>query len=180
MIMVNRPFDQGDFVDVSGVTGTVRSVNMVATTVITLDNRVIVIPNKQIWGDVITNRSARKARRVDMVFGISYGDDIPEAISVLREAVEAHPLVLKKPKPLIVVKELGDNSVNLLCGPWTKSENYLTVFWDLMADVKMRFDAAGISIPFPQRDVHLHTLSGAPGVGSDGKVDAIGAKGESS
>ena len=159
MIMINRPFDEGDLVDLSGVTGIVKSVNIVATTVVTLDNKVIVVPNRQVFGNVITNVTASDTRRVDLTFGIGYGDDIPHAISVLNEAVEAHPLVLKTPEPLIVVKELGDSSVNFLCAPWTKTENYLTVYWDLMADVKQRFDAASISIPFPQRDVHLHTVS---------------------
>jgi small conductance mechanosensitive channel len=159
MIMINRPFDEGDFVDLSGVKGTVKSVNIVATTIVTLDNQVIVVPNRKVFGNVITNVTASDTRRVDLTFGIGYGDDIPRAISVLKEAVEAHPLVLKTPEPLIVVKELGDSSVNFLCAPWTKTENYWTVYWDLMADVKQRFDAAGISIPFPQRDVHLHTVS---------------------
>jgi small conductance mechanosensitive channel len=163
MIMINRPFDEGDFVDLNGVQGTVKSVNIVATTVVTFDNEVIVIPNRQVWGNVIINITATDTRRVDMTFGISYGDDIPHAISVMKEAVEAHPQVLKTPEPLIVVKELGDSSVNFLCAPWTKTENYWTVFWDLMADVKQRFDAAGISIPFPQRDVHLHTVAPSSG-----------------
>jgi len=159
MIMIFRPFDEGDLVDLSGVKGIVKSVNIAATTIVTFDNQVVVIPNRQVFGNVINNATASDTRRVDLTFGIGYGDDIPHAISVLKEAVEAHPLVLKTPEPLIVVKELGDSSVNFLCAPWTKSENYLTVYWDLMADVKQRFDAAGISIPFPQRDVHLHTVS---------------------
>ena len=161
MIMIFRPFDEGDLVDLSGVKGIVKSVNIAATTIVTFDNQVVVIPNRQVFGNVINNATASDTRRVDLTFGIGYGDDIPHAISVLKEAVEAHPLVLKTPEPLIVVKELGDSSVNFLCAPWTKSENYLTVYWDLMADVKQRFDAAGISIPFPQRDVHLHTVTTA-------------------
>ncbi len=156
MIMVNRPFDEGDFVDLGGVKGTVKSVNIVATTVTTLDNQVIVVPNRQVWGNVITNVTASETRRVDLTFGIGYDDDIPKAIAVMKEAVEAHPLVLTSPEPLIVVKELGDSSVNFLCAPWTKTMDYWTVYWDLTADVKQRFDAAGISIPFPQRDVHLY------------------------
>ena len=107
-----------------GVKGTVKSVNIVATTVVTLDNEVIVVPNRQVFGNVITNATASDTRRVDLTFGIGYGDDIPHAISVLKEAVEAHPLVLKTPEPLIVVKELGDSSVNFLCAPWTKAENW--------------------------------------------------------
>ena len=159
MIMINRPFDEGDFVDLGGVKGTVKSVNIVATTVITLDNQVIIIPNKQVWGNVITNVTASDVRRVDLTFGIGYDDDIPQAMSVLKEAAQVHPLVLDHPEPLVVVKELGDSSVNFLCAPWVKTEDYWTVYWDLMAEVKQRFDAAGISIPFPQRDVHLHTVT---------------------
>jgi small conductance mechanosensitive channel len=158
-IMINRPFDEGDFVDLSGVRGTIKSVNIVATTIVTIDNEVIVVPNRQVWNNVITNVTASDTRRVDLTFGIGYGDDIPKAISVLKAAVKEHPLVLETPEPLIVVKELGDSSVNFLCAPWTKTEDYWTVYWDLMADVKQRFDAAGISIPFPQRDVHLHTVT---------------------
>ena len=155
MIMVNRPFDEGDFVDIGGVSGTVRSVSIVATTIVTLDNQIIVIPNRQVWGNVIKNVTASETRRVDLTFGIGYDDDIPLAISVMKEAVAAHAKVLDAPEPLIVVKELGDSSVNFLCAPWVKTVDYWTVYWDLMADVKQRFDAAGISIPFPQRDVHI-------------------------
>lgn len=162
MIMVNRPFDEGDFVDISGVTGTVKSVNIVATTVVTIDNQFIVIPNRQVWGNVIKNVTASETRRVDLTFGIGYDDDIPHAISVMKEAVTAHPKVLDTPEPLIVVKELGDSSVNFLCAPWVKTVDYWTVYWDLMADVKQRFDAAGISIPFPQRDVHIIQAVGDP------------------
>ena len=112
LIMIYRPFDRGDYVDTGGVSGTVTSVNIVATTVVTPDNKVIVIPNKNVWGNIITNVTASDTRRVDLVFGISYDDPIPEAIRVMEETVEAHPLVLKEPAPTIRVNELADSSVN--------------------------------------------------------------------
>jgi small conductance mechanosensitive channel len=155
MIMINRPFDEGDFVDVGGITGTVKSVSIVATTVVTADNQVIVIPNKNVWGNVITNVTASETRRVDLVFGISYEDSIPDAMRVMQETVEAHPLVLDDPATVIRVHELGDNSVNFICRPWTKTEDYWTVYWDLTEQMKQNFDAAGISIPYPQQDVHF-------------------------
>lgn len=161
-IMIYHPFDEGDYVDVGGVAGTVKSVNIVTTTVTTPDNQVIVIPNKNVWGNIITNVTASDTRRVDLVFGISYDDSIPEAVRVLEESVEAHPLVLKEPEPTIRVGELADSSVNLLCRPWVKTDDYWTVYWDLMREVKERFDAAGISIPFPQQEVHYVESSAVP------------------
>ena len=128
----------------------------------TLDNQIIVIPNRQVWGNVIKNVTASETRRVDLTFGIGYDDDIPHAISVMKEAVAAHPKVMDTPEPLIVVKELGDSSVNFLCAPWVKTRDYWTVYWDLTADMKQRFDAAGISIPFPQRDIHIIQNAGDP------------------
>ncbi|MCP4383742.1 MAG: mechanosensitive ion channel family protein [Hyphomicrobiales bacterium] len=162
MIMVNRPFDEGDYVDIGGVAGTVKAVSIVATRVNTPDNQVIVIPNSQVWGNVITNVTASDTRRVDLVFGIGYEDDIAKAIAVIDEAVKAHPLTLEEPEPTIVVGALADSSVNILCRPWVKTEDYWTVFWDLTGDIKVRFDAVGISIPFPQQDVHVHAVGDAP------------------
>ncbi|MEM9044354.1 MAG: mechanosensitive ion channel family protein [Pseudomonadota bacterium] len=154
MIMINRPFDEGDYVDVGGVAGTVQAVSIVATTVITPDNQVIVIPNKNVWGNVITNVTASDTRRVDLVFGISYEDSIPDAIRVMEETVKAHPLVLAEPEPVVRVTELADSSVNFICRPWVKTVDYWTLYWDLMQQVKINFDAAGISIPYPQQDIH--------------------------
>ncbi|MEM9370128.1 MAG: mechanosensitive ion channel family protein [Pseudomonadota bacterium] len=162
MIMVNRPFDEGDYVDVGGVAGTVKSVSIVATTVVTPDNQIIVIPNKNVWGNVITNVTASDTRRVDLIFGISYEDSIPEALRVMEETVAAHPLVLADPAPMIRVHELADSSVNFICRPWSKTSDYWTLYWDLMRQMKENFDAAGISIPYPQQDVHMHPVSAAP------------------
>lgn len=193
MIMINRPFDEGDYVNVAGVGGTVKSVSVVSTKVVTPDNQVIVIPNGKVWGDIITNVTTSPTRRVDLVFGIGYDDSIADAQRILEEAVAEHPLVLKDPAPTIRVNELADSSVNFICRPWTKSEDYWTVYWDLMRDVKERFDRGGVSIPFPQQDVHLHgcaapsaaaaaapAYSGKPGQGSEARNDSAEGDEESS
>lgn len=156
MIMVNQPFDQGDYVEIGGVGGSVKKVSIVATTVVTPDNQIIVIPNKNVWGNIITNVTASDTRRVDLVFGISYGDSIPQAAELIKKVVTSHPLVLKDPAPNIRVHELADSSVNFICRPWTKTIDYWTVHWDLTQQMKEQFDEAGISIPFPQREVHVH------------------------
>ena len=157
MIMINRPFDEGDYTVIGGVGGTVQSVSIVATTVTTPDNQVIVIPNKNVWGNVITNVTASETRRVDLVFGISYEDSVPEALRVIEETVKAHPLVLADPEPTIRVHELAASSVNFVCRPWTKTADYWTVYWDLTHRMKEAFGEAGISIPYPQQDIHIRT-----------------------
>jgi len=155
MIMVNKPFDVGDLVDTNGILGEVEAVSIVSTTVRTLDNQVVILPNSAVWGSIITNVTVSPVRRVDMVFGIGYGDDIETAMNVLQKTVDEHPLVLEDPEPNIQVHELADSSVNFICRPWTETNNYWTVYHDLTRQVKENFDAAGVSIPFPQRDVHL-------------------------
>ena len=157
MIIINRPFDEGDYVVVGGTGGTVRSVSIVATTVTTPDNQVIVIPNKSVWGNIITNVTASDTRRGALVFGISYDDSIPDALRVIEETVKAHPLVLKDPEPVIRVHELAASSVNFICRPWTKTSDYWTVYWDLTHRMKEAFEAASITIPYPQQDVHIRT-----------------------
>ncbi|MGB5735741.1 MAG: mechanosensitive ion channel family protein, partial [Thiohalocapsa sp.] len=179
MIMINRPFDEGDYVDIGGTAGTVEAVSIVATTIATPDNQVIVIPNQQVWEGVITNRTARDTRRVDLVFSIGYGDDIQRAIRVLKEAVAEHPLTLDDPEPTIAVTALADSAIELLCGAWTRTTDYLTVYRGLLADVKVRFDAAGITIPYPQRDLHLDiagaaALAGPPDPRPTASSDAAG------
>jgi small conductance mechanosensitive channel len=159
MIMINRPFDEGDYVDIGGVAGTVKAVSIVATTVTTPDNQVIVIPNKNVWGNVITNVTTSETRRVDLSFGIGYDDDIEQAQRVLEEVVAAHPAVLKDPAPTIRVSALGASSVDFIVRPWTKTVDYWGVYWDLTRQVKEAFDAAGISIPYPQQDVHIKQVA---------------------
>jgi small conductance mechanosensitive channel len=156
MIMINRPFDEGDYVSIAGLGGTVKHVSIVSTEIVTPDNQVIVIPNSKVWGDVITNVTASDTRRVDLVFGIGYQDSIEQAQTVLEEVVAAHPLVLQDPAPVIRVNELADSSVNFIVRPWTKTVDYWTVHWDIHRAVKEAFDARGISIPFPQTDMHIH------------------------
>ena len=159
MIMINKPFDVGDLVDTNGVLGVVEAVSIVSTTVRTLDNQVVILPNSSVWGSIITNVTVSPTRRVDMVFGIGYSDDIETAQQVLEKLVTDHPLILDDPKPTIAVHELADSSVNFVCRPWTRTEDYWTVYWDLTRQVKEGFDEASVSIPFPQRDVHLYSES---------------------
>jgi small conductance mechanosensitive channel len=159
MIMINRPFDEGDYVDIGGVAGTVKAVSIVATTVNTPDNQVIVIPNKNVWGNVITNVTTSETRRVDLTFGIGYDDDIETAQQVLEKVVASHALVLPDPAPVIRVSTLGASSVDFIVRPWAKTVDYWTVYWDLTRQVKEAFDAAGISIPYPQQDVHIRQVA---------------------
>jgi small conductance mechanosensitive channel len=155
LILVFRPFDVGDVIEVAGVLGTVQSMNLLSINIRTPDNKSVIVANNQVWGGVITNVTGSDTRRVDLVFGIAYGDDIDHARQVLEDVVHSHDKVLKSPEPVIRVHELGDSSVNFICRPWVLTADYWDVYWDLTAAVKQRFDNEGISIPFPQRDVHL-------------------------
>lgn len=158
MILLYKPFDVGDLVEVSGgVFGTVSYMSLVNTTVLTVDNQTLVVPNNSIWQNVIKNVTAQNTRRIDLVFGIGYSDDIPTAEKILTEIVESHAAVLKDPEPMVRLHELGDSAVNFIVRPWVKTEDYWPVYWDITRAVKLRFDAEGVSIPFPQRDVHLFT-----------------------
>lgn len=156
MILFFRPFDTGHVVDAGGVSGTVRSMNLVSTTIKTFDNKLMVVPNNKIWADVITNATDVSERRVDMEFGIGYDDDIDLALEILNEIVASHPKVLKDPAPTIKLNALADSSVNFICRPWAETSDYWAVYWDVTREVKRRFDAAGIGIPYPQQDVHLY------------------------
>ena len=155
MILMYRPFDVGDTVEAGGVRGKVSHMSLVNTTFMTFDNQKLVVPNNLIWQTVITNVTAQRSRRVDLMFGISYADDIEKAERVLREIVEEHEAVLDNPEPMIKVHELGESSVNIIVRPWVKTTDYWDTYWDLTKAVKLRFDKEGISIPFPQRDVHV-------------------------
>ena len=155
MMMLYRPFDVGDVVDVAGILGTVKSMNLVSTTIMTADNRSMLIPNNNIWGDVITNITSSGTRRVDMTFGIGYSDDIGKAETIMEEILSSHPLVLQEPAPVIKVHELADSSVNFVCRPWVKTADYWATYWEVTRAVKERFDAEGVSIPFPQTDIHI-------------------------
>ncbi|MED5471803.1 MAG: mechanosensitive ion channel domain-containing protein [Verrucomicrobiota bacterium] len=159
MLLIYRPFDVGDAVDVGGVTGKIDQVSLVSTTIKTFDNKVVLVPNKNVWGQIITNSSASKERRVDMIFGIGYDDDSEKAKQILRQIVSDHELVLDEPEPMIQLHELADSSVNFICRPWVKTENYWQVHWDILKQAKSEFDQAGISFPYPQQDVHVHQIN---------------------
>ncbi len=156
MILIYRPYDVGQIIKAAGVKGIVDSMNLVSTTIKTFDNQIVVIPNGEIWGGVITNVTGSDTRRVDMVFGISYTDDTSKAAKILEDIVSKHELVLKEPEPIIRLHELADSSVNFVCRPWVKTGDYWTVYWDVTRTVKERFDTEGVSIPFPQQDVHIY------------------------
>ncbi len=159
MILFYRPFDVGDLVEAGGVFGKVSRMTLVSTTFLTLDHQTLVVPNKKIWGDVIKNVTAQKIRRVDLTFGIGYGDDIPLAEKILEAILEEHPKVLDDPEPVVKLHNLGDSSVDFVARPWVATDDYWDVYWDVTREVKMRFDREGISIPFPQHDVHLYQES---------------------
>ncbi len=154
LILITRPYDVGDVVSAGGVLGKVDAMNLVSTRILTFDNQVMLVPNNQAWNGVITNVTALPTRRVDLVFGIGYGDDMAHAKKVIGEVVSGHDRVLSEPAPVIKVSELGDSSVNLIVRPWVKTADYWDVYWDLTQQIKERFDQEGISIPFPQRDLH--------------------------
>ncbi|WP_345866534.1 mechanosensitive ion channel family protein [Shewanella algae] len=156
MILIYRPFDVGDLIHAAGVTGRVSHMSLVSTTIKTLDNQRLIIPNNKIWGDTINNITAEHHRRVDMTFGISYSDNIEQAEAVLEQLVQEHPKVLKHPEPTVKLHLLGESSVDFVVRPWVRPEDYWEVYWDITRAVKMRFDEEGISIPFPQRDVHFY------------------------
>lgn len=155
LMIIFRPFHVGDYIEGAGTLGTVEAIHIFTTQIVTPDNKIIIVPNSSLTSDNIVNWSRKKTRRVDMVFGIGYDDDIDKARSVLEAVLAEDDRVLKDPPPVIRVGELGDSSVNLLFRPWVKTSDYWTFYWDMMETVKKRFDGAGITIPFPQRDVNL-------------------------
>ncbi|MDA0690767.1 MAG: mechanosensitive ion channel [Nitrospinae bacterium] len=155
MLIIFRPFKAGDYVDAGGTSGTVETIKIFNTVLKTPDNREVIVPNGAIYGGTITNFSARATRRIDMVFGIGYGDDIRKAKEVIKAILESDERILKDPEPLIAVGELGDNSVNFNVRPWVNSGDYWPVKFDLNERIKLAFDENGISIPYPQMDVHM-------------------------
>lgn len=156
MLIIFKPFKNGDLIEAGGVFGVVEEVGIFTSTLASLDNKEIIIPNGQIMGGSITNFSAKDTRRVDMVFGIGYGDDLKKAKDILVRIMEEDERILKDPEYTVAVSELGDSSVNFVVRPWVKADDYWDVLWDTTEKVKLTFDAEGISIPFPQMDVHLH------------------------
>jgi small conductance mechanosensitive channel len=155
LILVFRPFNIGDFVTAGGSTGKVTEIGILTTILSTPDNQRIIIPNSAVMGGTIVNVNAHDTRRVDLTAGIGYGDDIGKAQALFESILAEHEKVLKDPAPTVKVVELGDSSVNFIVRPWVKTEDYWTVYFDVTRAIKLGCDEAGISIPFPQRDVHL-------------------------
>ena len=159
MLILFKPFTVGDYVEVAGIGGVIERISIFSTLIHSPDNKAITVPNAQVYGGVIVNYSAKPTRRIDLVFGIGYGDDMKKARALIADILAAETRILADPQPVIAVAELGDSSVNLWVRPWVKSEDYWDVRWSLIERVKTEFDGNGISIPFPQRDVHLYQAS---------------------
>lgn len=160
MLLVFKPFKAGDFVEAAGTAGSIVKIGIFTTTMNTPDNKEIIVPNGKIYADNITNYSARDTRRVDMVVGIGYDADLLKAKRILQEMVAEDERILADPAPKIAVSELADSSVNFVVRPWVNSADFWGVKFDFTEKVKLRFDEEGISIPFPQMDVHLHKVEG--------------------
>jgi len=156
MLIIFRPFSVGDYIEAGGQSGSVEEVHIFNTVLQTPDNKKVIIPNSKITGDNIVNYSAKDRRRIDMVFGIGYGDDLQRAKQILERILVEDDRVFKDPAPCVAVLELADNSVNFAVRPWVKTSEYWEVRFDITEKVKLTFDREGISIPFPQRDVHLY------------------------
>jgi small conductance mechanosensitive channel len=159
LIVIFRPYKVGDFVEAAGVGGSVLQVQILTTILKTADNKQIVVPNAQIMGSIITNYSANPTRRVDLVVGISYDDDIDKARDTIKGLVDSDQRILKDPACVVAVSELGDSSVDFVVRPWVNTADYWAVKFDLTEAIKKRFDEEGLSFPYPQRDVHLHQSS---------------------
>lgn len=160
MLILFKPFTIGHFVEAAGIAGVVEKITVFNTIFRTGDNKEIIVPNSQIYGGTIVNVSAKPTRRVDMVFGIGYDDDMKKAREIMLEVINADERVLKDPAVVIAVNELADSSVNFVVRPWVNSADYWAVKWDLTENIKAAFDANGISIPYPQQDVHMHQVNG--------------------
>ena len=156
LIIIFRPYKVGDFIEGAGIAGVVVDVQILTTVLKTGDNKQIIVPNSQIMGGIITNYSANETRRVDMVVGVSYEDDLDKVRSTIEELIAADDRILDDPAPTIAVSELADSSVNFVVRPWVNTPDYWGVMFDLTEAIKKRFDKEGISFPFPQQDVHLY------------------------
>lgn len=158
IILIFRPFKVGDFVEAGGATGTVESISLFTTTISPVDNRTIIVPNAAITAGNIVNFSHKMNRRVDHVIGIGYNDDLKKAKEVLYGVIRDDPRTLAEPAPLVAVSELGDSSVNFTVRAWVKSEEYWDAYFGMLEEIKLALDANGISIPYPQMDVHMDQL----------------------
>lgn len=155
MMLGFRPFDVGDFVETAGVSGTVKHIGLFTTELATVDNKMIIIPNGKIFDSVITNFAGYPTRRVDLVFGVSYGDDLDKTMDLIKTEVGKDARCKKDPEPVIAVDNLGESSVDIICRVWVERADYFPVKWALIKAVKQRFDAEGVTIPFPCRSVYM-------------------------
>ena len=155
MLLIFKPFKKGDFIETSGISGTVTQMGLVVLELRTGDNKTVLVPNSNVFSSTITNYSANETRRVDFIFDISYDDDIAQAKEIIREILEKDDRVLKEPKPVIAVSTLASSSVQIIARPWVNTPNYHALYWQVTENVKIAFDKAGISIPFNQLDVNL-------------------------
>lgn len=160
MLLIFRPFRVGDYVEVAGLEGNVHEISIFTTALNTFDNVRIILPNAEVWGATIRNFTVNPQRRIDLPFGISYGDDIGRAREIIRTTLLEDSRVLREPEPLIVVRGLGDSSVDLLVGPWCDPKDYWSLRFDLTRKIKERLESGGCTIPFPQRDVHHYYPEG--------------------
>lgn len=161
LLILLKPFKAGDYIEAAGTAGTVKEVNIFTTSITTPDNKLVIIPNSSLTGSNITNYSATGTRRVEWIFGISYDDDIRLAKEIIANTLSAETRGLKDPAPMVAVKELGESSVNLVARLWVNSADYWNVCFDVTEKVKNQFDEKGITIPFPQRDIHIHQENNA-------------------
>jgi len=159
LIILFKPYRVGDWVEAAGIAGSVEQVQILTTILKTGDNKQIIVPNSQIMDSIITNYSANDTRRIDLVIGVSYDDDIDKVRKTLEDLVAAEDRILDEPATTIAVSELADSSVNFIVRPWVKSVDYSGVKFDMIEAIKKRFDAEGISFPYPQTDVHLYKQS---------------------
>jgi small conductance mechanosensitive channel len=159
MLVLFRPFTKGDFIDAGGITGTVDEIRLVSTTMTTPDNKLVTVPNAMIYTSAITNFSAKETRRLDMVFGVGYDDDLKVVADILAKICSDHPKVLADPAPNIFITNLGDSSVDFAVRPWVNGADYWGVRAELLGTAKVELEAAGCNIPYPQTDVHLHQVS---------------------
>jgi small conductance mechanosensitive channel len=155
LMLVFKPFKVGDFVEIAGAKGTVKEIQIFNTVLSSPDNVRVIIPNAQVTGSNILNYSVNGTRRVDLVVGVSYEDDLNKARQIIEQVLKAHDKVLTDPAPTVAVSELGDSSVNFVVRPWVKPEDYWDVYFDITENVKLSLDENGISIPYPQRDIHM-------------------------
>jgi small conductance mechanosensitive channel len=155
MLVLFRPFKAGDFIDAAGVSGTVEEIGIFKTDIRTPDNKLIIVPNSLIYGDTITNFSAKDTRRIDLVIGVGYGDAIHRAREIMMGVLEADERILKDPSPAVMLLELGASSVDFAVRPWVNSADYWTTRADVLERIKNALDENGLSIPYPQRDIHI-------------------------